>query len=161
MNHFILHLPGMVTKKDGSYTNILELLGVTAEPLDVENDGRGMTVSAVMIDGKQYPLADILARISGSLSGGLNVKITGTGASGDPFKADHTFAEMKKEQPLTITLNGTPATEIAYTKSSGNITKITAKFVSFGAGNMTVTELEINGSGITKTETTYALTEET
>ena len=64
MNYFIEHLDGNVVKADGTFSNVMDLLGVEASPLDVPNDGRGQTISAFVIDGKQYAVSAILGALN-------------------------------------------------------------------------------------------------
>lgn len=154
----IQHLNGGIIKADGTESNLMELLNISVPALTVPNDGRGHTVSAFVVDDKQYALSEVLKKISEIIGGGMKANITGAGTSGSPYKMDHTFAEMKNAEPLTITLNGTPAISVAKTKSSGNVTKITAKFIAFGE-TMDVTTIEINSSGITGSTAEYTLTE--
>lgn len=154
----IRQLPGDIIKADGTQSDIMTLLGVSASALDVPNDGRGHTVSSLVIGGKQYALSTVLERVAEQLSGGLAVAFSGAGTEASPYKADHTFTEMAAASPLTITWNGTPATEVAYTEDDGEITAISAVFVHFGE-TMDVTTLTINGSGITGETKEYTLTE--
>lgn len=153
----IRHISGDIIKTGGTPSNILSELGITLTPLDVANDGRGQTVSAIVIDGKQYALGDALAKVKDSLSGGLCVKYTGTTPT-----SSHTFAEMKDKDPLTITWDGNPAAEITYTKSSGVITQIHAKFLTIDTTNntlkVTTVTAKSTSSSLTKSSKTYELT---
>lgn len=60
MNYFIELLDGNVVKADGTFSNVMDLLGVEASPLSVTNDGRSQTISAFVINEKQYAVSDII-----------------------------------------------------------------------------------------------------
>ena len=167
MNHFIEHLDGNVVKADGTFSNVMDLLGVEASPLNVPNDGRGQTISAFVIDGKQYAVSAILDAVNTRISSletkqsryPIGIKITGAGTELSPYQTNYTFAQIKKVSNAYITLNNTPAAQIVNTVSNNEITKVTAKFAEFAADAMTVTTIEITSTGITGSTKEYTLTE--
>lgn len=157
MNSYIPVLPGEVKTPDDKYTNILELLGINGvEPFDVVNDGRSdPPIAALRIGDKQYALADVLKAIGNATGNTLAVQIKKPNAY---YTTSKPFAEMAAADNLAITWEGRAATDMAYTKSGGKVTAITARFLTFGEGTLTVTAFEITSSGVTKTETEYELT---
>lgn len=158
MNTYIPVLPGEVKTANNVYTNILALLGMNdIEPIAVENDGRyNPPVATLRIGNKQYELSKVLERLASQMSGGLWVEITKPNAS---YKTSKTFAEMAAADNLTITWQGRSAVDMAYTKSSGKITAITARFFTLDMteNTLTVSTFAINSSGITKTDSVYDL----
>ena len=64
----IHHIPGDIVAKGGTKTDILTLLDIDVDPLDIKNDGRSGSISAIVINGKQYALSDVLTAFVNKLS---------------------------------------------------------------------------------------------
>ena len=72
IKEYIASIPGNVRGKDNSYTDILTLLGLSIDPMTRKNEGRdNPPVASVLIDGKEYALADVLTALKSAMAAEL------------------------------------------------------------------------------------------
>lgn len=158
---YIRDIPGEVLLPDGTTKNIAELLGVTPVEVAAGTDGRSNPQVAVLnIGGKDYSFGDVLKAIGGQLTGAVVAEITKPNAN---YKTTPAFADIKGESKLDIVWGNKHANDVTFTKSGTTVTAVVATFLSVdtSADTLTVSTFTINGSGTTKADAVYDLTDHT
>ena len=158
---FVREIPGEIYLPDGKITNIAELLGLTPIEVTAGNDGRSNPPVAVMtIGGKDYSLGDVLKGIGAQLTGAKVAEITKPNAN---YKTTPAFADIKDDSKLDIVWGNKHANDVTFTKSGSTVTAVVATFLSVDTSEdtLTVSTFTINGSGTTKADAVYDLTDHT